>query len=309
MPGEAATGLESIARDELFRSAPAFAQAFESPLRERFGDALASVIFYGSCLRKNSADGVLDFYAVVDEYANAYHSRMLAFANAALAPNVFYLETAEGPATLRAKVAVVSRHDFTNALSGNWLRPGYWARFCQPARVLYARSSSEREHMTHAVVAAMRTAIAVGLSQFEAGDEFHPETFWQRLFRATYACELRPESFETIATLYRANPDRYNAVLAAGIETVQADLDRLGDHYRLNTMPDVRTLPRRRAKLTSTIALVKSAFTFDNWLPYALWKLERHTGTRIEPTERQRRHPFLFGWPLLLRVLTRRQLR
>jgi hypothetical protein len=44
-------------------------------------------------------------------------------------------------------------------------------------------------------------------------------------------------------------------------------------------------------------------------VPYALWKVERHTGTRIEYSERQRRHPFIWGWPLVFRVLRNRDLR
>jgi len=32
-------------------------------------------------------------------------------------------------------------------------------------------------------------------------------------------------------------------------------------------------------------------------------------GARVEPSERQRRHPLVFGWPILWRVLVRRDLR
>ena len=55
--------------------------------------------------------------------------------------------------------------------------------------------------------------------------------------------------------------------------------------------------------------LLKTAFTFGDWVPYVLWKLERHTGRRIEPSERQRRHPLIFGWPIILPLLLRRNLR
>jgi hypothetical protein len=55
--------------------------------------------------------------------------------------------------------------------------------------------------------------------------------------------------------------------------------------------------------------LLKTAFTFGDWLPYALWKLERHSGARLVASARQRRHPFLFGWPLLVRALRQRALR
>ena len=77
--------------------------------------------------------------------------------------------------------------------------------------------------------------------------------------------------------------------------------------------PELLSRPRRgrriAAKSVGALQLVKSALTFGDWMPYALWKLERHTGTRLDPSERQRRHPFLFAWPLVFRVLARRELR
>jgi len=63
------------------------------------------------------------------------------------------------------------------------------------------------------------------------------------------------------------------------------------------------------AKLVYFVQLLKSAATFGDWLPYVLWKLERHTGKKIVPSERQRRYPFIFGWPLLVRILWQRDLR
>jgi hypothetical protein len=55
--------------------------------------------------------------------------------------------------------------------------------------------------------------------------------------------------------------------------------------------------------------LLKSALTFGDWLPYALWKLERHTGTRVELTDRQRRAPLIWGWPVIVKLLWQRALR
>jgi len=81
---------------------------------------------------------------------------------------------------------------------------------------------------------------------------------------------------------------------------------------RIGALRRARRLARWRrplAKSVATLQLLKSAATFGDWLPYALWKLERHTGTHLDLSERQRRHPFVFGWPLIARVLWRRELR
>ena len=63
------------------------------------------------------------------------------------------------------------------------------------------------------------------------------------------------------------------------------------------------------AKLLYAPRLVKSALTFGEWLPYAVWKLARHTGVKIEPTPLQRRHPLIFGIPVIVRLLLGRTLR
>ena len=57
------------------------------------------------------------------------------------------------------------------------------------------------------------------------------------------------------------------------------------------------------------VRLFKTAFTFGDWVPYVLWKLERHAGHEIQLTERQRRHPLIFAWPIILPLLVRRNLR
>ena len=47
------------------------------------------------------------------------------------------------------------------------------------------------------------------------------------------------------------------------------------------------------ASLHPPTRLLKAACTFDNAIEYVAWKVERHSGYRIEPTPFQRRHPLL----------------
>jgi hypothetical protein len=318
--------LADLVRDELFREAPAAARAYADELRRRHGDALAAVIFYGSCLRKHTDEGVLDFYALVDDYRAAYaSSRALALANAALPPNVFYLELDSEGRRLRAKYAVFSLRDFARAVQPSAVRSGTWARFCQPARVVYARDDGARASVVAAVCRAILTAVLRGVALLPGeGDarRVEPEPLWLGLFRETYASELRPESGGGIEALYAADPPRYARALAAALPALASEGALLAAEpdgpgaWRVSApagaLPSVRRRARLRrplAKAAATLQLLKSAVTFGDWLPYALWKLERHTGTRLEPTERQRRHPFVFGWPLIARVLWRRELR
>jgi len=57
-----------------------------------------------------------------------------------------------------------------------------------------------------------------------------------------------------------------------------------------------------QGKLLSVLRLFKAAFTFNEPLEYLLWKIERHTGLYIEPSQRQLKHPLIFAWPLLWKL-------
>jgi hypothetical protein len=322
MPGGEA--LAAFVDAELFRPAPASAQRFAAEFARRHGGSVAAVLFYGSCLRRGTDEGVLDFYVLVDDYRAAYSSRALALANAALPPNVFYLELDREGSKLRAKYAVFSLRDFARAVLPSAIRTGTWARFCQPALAVSVRDERARAALVAAVCAALRTAVLRGIALLPGADDTRrvaPEPLWLALFQETYASELRPESLEGARALYAADPSRYAQALAAVLESLEREgqlriVERQAFAFEVACPPGALRRSRRAArwrrplaKSVATLQLLKSAATFGDWLPYALWKLERHTGTHLEPSERQRRHPFVFGWPLIARVLWRRELR
>ena len=107
--------LSEILTEELTRPAPPEADAFADDIRRRHGHAVAAVLFYGSCLRTRNMDAVLDFYVLVDSYRAVFTSRVLAWLNTLLPPNVFYAEIRFGDATIRGKYAVISMQDFLSA--------------------------------------------------------------------------------------------------------------------------------------------------------------------------------------------------
>ena len=142
--GAPAPDLEELVRAELLRPAPTAAVGLTDEILRRHGSAVAAVLFYGSCLRRRTNEGVLDFYVLVDTYRDAYHSRLLAWANAALPPNVFYLEIESELGPLRCKYAVVSLRDFERGARPGGLRSGIWARVCQPALAVHRRHAPAR---------------------------------------------------------------------------------------------------------------------------------------------------------------------
>ncbi len=323
--GVPAPDLEELVRAELLQPAPTAAAQLTDEILRRHGSAVAAVLFYGSCLRRKTSEGVLDFYVLVDSYRDAYRSRLLAWANAALPPNVFYLEIDSELGPLRCKYAVVSLRDFARGARPGGLRSGIWARFCQPALAVHLRDTAACEAVVDAVAVATVTAVARTLYELAGESDsarsggpirFTTAALWLRVLRGTYAAELRPEAPGTIESIYAADPERYD-------RAARAVLARLGAEVRDEDGEIAAILPggspawtrrgwsrmRPLAKLVYAIQLLKTAATFGDWLPYVLWKLERHTGRKIVPSERQRRYPFIFGWPLLVRVLWQRDLR
>jgi hypothetical protein len=315
--------LTQLVTTEVSRPPPAAAGVVAEVIRQQLGSGVAAILFYGSCLRTGEVEnGVLDFYALVDSYQAVYPSRFLAGLNVVLPPNVFYIEVPYEGKIIRAKYAVISIDQFTHAVSLRSVHTGIWARFCQPVLLAYTHDESTRTSVAHALREAILTMVirAVAFLPIETAKEpFRPKALWHCGFQATYRAELRPENSRTIAGLYQAAPERYQQVAYAALrELAQGGLVELHDAaggLRV-VLPASRRKTQRRdwwvrsrlAKGLYALRLLKSAFTFGDWLPYSLWKLERHTGVRIELTERQRRAPLIWGWPVILKLLWQRAL-
>jgi hypothetical protein len=307
--------------DELDVQAPIAARTLSDAILERHDGAVAGVLFYGSCLRKSTHEGVLDFYVLVDDYRAFYGSRLIAWANALLPPNVFYLEAESELGTLRTKYAVISLADFERSVSPRCVHPYIWARFAQPSLLVYVRDEATRERVVDCAVQAVKTLVqrlGVFLPARGAIQKFSVAALWQEAFRRTYGAEKRPESMDTIRSIYHAQSERYDTAGARALALLDSEgwfdsVAARGSSFEVELRPARRRWSRWRWRLSRPVArglavlrLLKSAFTFGDWVPYALWKFERHTGEAIELSERQRRHPLIFGWPVIWRVLLRR---
>lgn len=330
-PGSPLGELRELVAEELGAPPPPAAAALARGIRERHGAAVAAVVFYGSCLRKRTHEGVLDFYVLVDSYRAAYGGPgWLAAANAVLPPNVFYLEgeaeltPGAGKHPVRCKYAVVSTRDFERLVSPACLHPYIWARFAQPALTVWARDDEARTLVARCAARAVCTLVE-RLSPFlpARGDvqRFRTSALWQEAFRRTYRTEFRPESPEASRALYEADPVRYERATRLALQVLR-DQGRIAALSEFQGAAEVRRpaiargLARARWQLAWPVArtlallrLLKTATTFGDWLPYALWKLERHSGARPQLTDRQRRHPLIFGWPVIFRLLSQRSLR
>jgi hypothetical protein len=159
----------------------------------------------------------------------------------------------------------------------------------------------------------LREAAAAAGDDKEAG----VEQLWSAGLALTYGAELRPEPGGRVNDLVTRDRDDYAALTSAAVPALSGTFTALGnDRYRctLDRRQRRRLLKAWRARrwqgrVLSILRWMKAAFTFQGSIDYAAWKIERHTGVRIEVTPALRRFPLLFGWRVLWRLIRRGALR
>lgn len=293
--------LKKIVREWSTRQAPVEVAALAEAARKRH-DGVAAVLFYGSCLRSSRVDeGIADLYLLVDDYHSAFGSRLKALMNRLLPPNVFYLEIPWAGKTLRAKYAVLTLEDFRKG-AHQWFHSYLWGRFAQPSGLVYVRNEEIAAQVREALVLAVCTFVRRALPQ--APEIFTTRELWATGLSLSYRCELRSENPATAVRLYDAAPDYYDAVTHEVLRTSGRPVEVLTTEgpvsYQLRIPSWDRQLNRCAWRLRqiqgkglSVLRLLKALLTFENGLDYILWKIERHSGIRIETSPALRRFPLL----------------
>ena len=212
--------------------------AFISELKQRFGNSLDAILLYGSCLHTTDlAEGVADFYVLVDDYRNAYSERYLRVFNRFIPPNVFYLETNYQGKIYRSKYAVLTTSHFEKGTQ-HWFHPYLWARFAQPSRILYARNDIIRTRVNTAlaqsVIKFLRTTL---LAQPE--NTLSVEAIWTNGLMLTYAAELRTEKRTRAQKLTQLSLDEYAHLTEAALAVLEAIIVKTDSQssYHIHSSP------------------------------------------------------------------------
>jgi hypothetical protein len=259
-----------------------------------------AVLFYGSNLRTGLLDGVLDFYVLTDGGVER-----------GLWPRVSYREWRHEGHDLRAKIATMHLATFQAAAAGRTLDTTIWARFVQPAAIVWQRSEDDAVAVAGALASAAGTAgwLAAALGP-ERGRE---EDYWRALFRATYRAELRVEAPGREDTILATHHAHFTGLLPQAWTREGIAFDQDGDMLipYLSATRRARARRwwarrRRMGKPLNIVRLIRAAATFDGAVRYAAWKVERHTGVAIEVTPWRERHPVL-GAPAMLLELARKR--
>ncbi len=290
-------------RDRSVLPPPPAVSALAERLRAAWGDAAQAILFYGSCLRTGEdRGGLVDLYLIVDRYHRAYSSPLWASLNKLLPPNVFYLEIPFEGRAVRAKYAVLSLTDLEQGVSPAWFHSYIWGRFAQPTALVYTRRPAVADRVCTLLGRAVLTFLARVIPRLP--EEFSTEELWLRGLTLSYRTELRAERPEKMGALFHSAADHYARITAAALPALPFPVEIItgpdGRFYRTR-IPAARRIRCRLAwkvrslqgKILTLLRLLKGAFTFTGGLDYILWKIERHTGLRVEVPPRLRRHPIL----------------
>jgi len=278
----------------------------------RHGEAVQAILFYGSCLRTgDDLDGLVDLYVLVDNYRAAYTSRIQAFFNVLLPPNVYYLEREFEEQVVRTKYAVLSLADFQKGTSRRWFHSYLWGRFCQPTALLYARNDEVARLVQKGFAQSVLTFIRRVLPRVDS--DFTARQMWRRGLELSYRAEFRAEQPEKGARLFDAASDYYEKITRIAMKAVVFPAEIVnstdGISYRVRIPARVRFLSRLKwglrsiqGKLLSALRLLKAMATFEGGVDYILWKIERHSGVTVDIEPRLRRRPLLAMWVLSWRL-------
>ncbi len=279
------TPLTDLVRDEMSTPIDPRVAAMARAIADRYPGSARAVLFYGSCLRAGSLDGLmLDFYLIVSDYGDAYDKGWLAVANRLIPPNVFPFEH-DG---LIAKYAVLSEGDFDRLNGPETRNVSVWARFAQPSRLVWAVDDTARDR---AIAAVSRAAPAL-LAAAGRRDGEALLDWWRRAFALTYSVELRAERGNRAQSVVDADPDRYERFGVPAIAAISAEAASGGWARR-----------RIEGKLLSIVRLAKASLTYAGGIDYLAWKINRHAGTKIEIKPWQRRWPLVAALTLVPRLV------
>ncbi len=271
---------------------------------------LKVVLYYGSCFQEGlEFEGLHDFYALVKNYRQAYQNPLWAVANYLLPPNVFYLEKTWREKLLRSKYAVMSLWQFEKAVSPRWFHSYFWGRFCQPAAPIWWADETAFRRVIQALAQAVITFHLRVLPVLPPVGTV--KDLWLGGLSWCYRAELRPEKPTRLERLWQKFAFHLTKLSILSAKALPFPLRIKNTHYEAAIPARERKKARLlweariwEGKILSVLRLLKASFTFQGGVDYTLWKIERHTGKRLEIPSFLREHPFLalllWGWKALL---------
>lgn len=296
--------LKKIVTARMNRPVPDAVSAISDAARAQHGDAVLAVLAYGSCLRGTDIeDSLIDLYLVVSDYRSAISNVVSATFNRLIPPNVYYLECPFKNKALRAKYAVISLSQFKTKTGRATENPYFWARFAQPTALVWTKDKTIPPQIADVFAQSIESLLEKAAPLAQGSSD--ARTLWSSALTQTYRTEFRSEAVSRTDVIIDADLTYYTKTAQAlyGKDLEDAPIGAV------NPAKSQWAKRRLNGKLLSLLRLTKAAFTFQGGADYIAWKIERHSGVKVDLSDWQRRHPIIAGLLLMPKLLSKGAIR
>ncbi|MCB9556715.1 MAG: hypothetical protein H6707_11475 [Deltaproteobacteria bacterium] len=305
---------EFFAEQELFELVSSAIPHYDDPTATALAaqiaehPAVAAVIFYGSCLFRQTRepDSFYDFYTVVDS-SRGYHSSLWHGAlGSVLPPSIYFGQATVASGRHPFKNCVITLAQYRRQTSTSADDLHHLGRFSKRFALAYVRDDLAKAAIAQGAVSAMKALVPLSLNLLP--ERFDIEQFAKMQLSLSYLGERRVAEPTKVDRLFDAASDYYlqaaKLLLRIAAET-HPELSQQSDGYfRLaGQQPKRAERMLQRSRRRGVLRWPKYLLTVDNWLDIQLDKLERNHGLTVELTALQRRYPLIFGWPKFFELL------
>jgi len=276
-------------------------------IRARYGDRVLGVYMYGSVLSAVTCTETSfpDFFVITDGYRGVFRKwshRLLAYF---LPPHIYHLRLDK---KRRCKYNLVSLRRFRRECSKRAKDIYILGRFGKRVALVYHRDEKARDELVGCCFSAMRHVVTWTLRGMKY--RFDEEEFTLNCLNLSYAGETRVEASSKVPKLFQSEKPFYLEIYPALLRKNPLALDGSNGEYQLQGNSWLRGWRRfrfrmflKRSRIRGILRWPKFLVTVDEWVDIILAKIERSKGIKLDVTERQRRHPIIFGWPHFFRLL------
>jgi hypothetical protein len=196
------------------------------------------------------------------------------------------------------KYSVITLSAFER-LAASPLGTSIWGRFCQPVQLVRPKNSSTEERILR-VLSQCVGSLSEATTGLVEGSVTAPYFFTEGLAQS-YRTELRAERpYERARDIVDSNQLWFSTLMTALHGAPNADgLYTVTRDEALRTTKAKWFARRITGKPITVLRIMKATLTFEQGVDYALDKLEKHSGVRLQLTSSQRKRPLLWS-PVLL---------
>jgi len=286
------------------------------------GESLDGLVFFGSrrtgAARAN-AWSAYDLFVIVGAY-RPFYAAMAAAGLSGKSPGPLAALSCWLPPTqysirfrdpdVHLKTAVIRTDTFHRETSPRRTDHFCIGRLFQPSRLVFARTDALRDALVGDLVSAH--ALTWDWVRPWLPPAFDAAVYGATALSVSMSWEVRPEPAGRAQALWRAQEAEqvpvFEALLhdLAGRGQIVRDPGDAGWSVAEPATWREREglkLYFRRSIARATTRWLKHMLSFEGWLEYIVQKVSRHSGQKIELTERERRWPWIFAWGRVWRYL------